>query len=109
MGGMHAHTCAPSSALASHTQAVSATLAPHLNEPDLPPAVKFSFPAGKGIMPSTVCAPGAALRSYTFTIRVPANAGACSGLETLCGGASCVVALADKNYDSCPAYSSSGS
>ena len=44
-------------------QAVSATLAPHLNEPDLPPAVKFSFKAGEGLAPSTVCAPGAALPS----------------------------------------------
>lgn len=85
-------------------QAVSATLAPHLNEPGLPSAVKFSFKSGEDLTPGTVCSPGAPLKRYTFTMRVPASAGACASLPTLCGGASCMTALADKVYDNCPTY-----
>jgi hypothetical protein len=89
-------------------QAVTATLAPHVNEPGLPAAVKFSFKSGEDLKPDTVCTPGAALKTYTFTIRVPATAGACGDLQTLCGGTTCLTALADKSYDSCPAYTTSG-
>ena len=87
---------------------MSAILAPHLNEPGLPSAVKFSFKAGEDLVPDAVCTPGAALKTYTFAIRVPAGAGACADLATLCGGATCMTALADKSYDNCPAYTSSG-
>lgn len=89
---------------ACHLQAVTAILAPHLNEPGLPPAVKFALK--DDLKPSTLC--GSGLETYTFTMHIPPSAGACLNLDTLCGGPSCVTALADKSYDNCPAFGSSG-
>lgn len=89
-------------------QAVAATSAPHLNEQGLPSAVKFSFKPSEDLVPNTECTQGAALKTYTFAMRVPAGLGACANLQTLCGGATCLTALADSIYGNCPAFTSSG-
>ena len=73
------------------------TCSSHLNEAGLPPAVKFALKSD--IAPST-----AGPQTYTFVMRIPTSAGACSDLRTLCGGNSCLTALADSNYKNCPAY-----
>jgi hypothetical protein len=73
------------------------TCSAHLNDAGLPPAIKFAMKSDLVPQPS-----GQA--TYTFTLRIPANAGACSGLRTMCGGSSCLTALADSNYRNCPTY-----
>ena len=74
------------------------TVSSHLNEAGLPPAVKFAL--------KTDIAPSAAgPQAYTFEMRIPVSAGACADLRTLCGGSTCLTALADSSYKNCPAYS----
>ena len=73
------------------------TCSSHLNEAGLPPAVKFALK--NDLVPQA-----SGTTTYTFTMRIPASAGACADLRTMCGGASCMTALADSNYRNCPAY-----
>lgn len=87
-------------------QGVSTVLSSHVqNGGGLSPAVKFSFKEGAALPPYS-SAPG--VRAYTFTLRIPASAGACSSLPTLCGCASCLAALADESYTNCPTYIARG-
>ncbi|PNH06192.1 hypothetical protein TSOC_007461 [Tetrabaena socialis] len=49
-------------------------------------------------------APGAK-RSFVITVRINKRADKmCQNLATLCGGNTCMVALSDEEYDTCPAY-----
>ena len=73
------------------------TCSSHLNEAGLPPAVKFAL---KNDLAPSAAGP----QTYTFVMRVPVSAGACADLRTMCGGSSCLTALADSNYKQCPAY-----
>lgn len=73
------------------------TVASHMNEAGLPPAVKFAL--------KTDIAPSAASpQAYKFVMRIPVSAGACADLRTMCNGYSCMTALADGSYKNCPIY-----
>ena len=76
------------------------TVSSHMNEAGLPPAMKFSLK--NDIAPSA-----AGPQTYTFVMRIPVSAGACADLRSMCGGATCLTALADSTYKNCPAYSTS--
>lgn len=62
-------------------------------------AVKFA-------LSPNVQAFGSGPTTYTFKLRIPTSTavGACSDLRTFCGGSTCMVALADKSYKTCPAF-----
>lgn len=75
-------------------------VAPHANVANLPPALKFALRSKLAPAPAP-----AGPQVFTLTLRIlVSKAGACADLRTLCGGARCLVALADPGYKNCPSY-----
>ncbi|KAG2493291.1 hypothetical protein HYH03_008427 [Edaphochlamys debaryana] len=45
------------------------------------------------------------VRSFTLSLRIYKHAGStCTDLKTLCGGDTCMAALSDEEYETCPAF-----
>ncbi|KAG2493290.1 hypothetical protein HYH03_008426 [Edaphochlamys debaryana] len=45
------------------------------------------------------------VRSFTLSLRIYKHAGStCTDLKTLCGGNTCLAALSDEKYETCPAF-----